>query len=100
MTRHVGRKKRWARLDAKTHFSDLGKVIYQNNGWFALLDYKTFEPPAGERGAATWEPHARRLGPFKRPRDAMVALEREATALKNRHGTRGVLFGGPVWTKA
>ena len=26
------------------------------------------------------------LGPFRRPRNAMVELEREATVLRNRHG--------------
>ena len=26
------------------------------------------------------------LGPFKRPRNAMVELEREVTVLRNRHG--------------
>jgi hypothetical protein len=26
------------------------------------------------------------LGPFRRPRNAMVELEREVTVLRNRHG--------------
>jgi len=39
-----------------------------------------------EHELPSWESHDLRLGPYKRPRDAMVALEREVTFLQNRHG--------------
>jgi len=98
MTKHVGRSKRWTRVDAKRYSSRLGRVVYERNAWYALLDYRTLVPPGREGGLPSWQAHARRLGPFKRPRDAMVALEREATVLENRHGD-GVRFGGPSeWT--
>jgi len=92
MSKHIGRKKRWAQQDAKTYSSSLGKVRYEQDAWYALLDYKTLVRPESEGGQPSWQTHTQRLGPFKRPRNAMVALEREVTFLKNRHG-KDALFG-------
>ena len=98
MSKHVGRKQRWSRVDARTYTSALGRVAYQQAAWYALLEYRTLVP--GEAGTLpAWEPHARRLGPYRRPRNAMVALEREATALRNRHG-KDVLFGDQTWAES
>ncbi len=91
MSKHIGRKQRWTREGPTRFTSRQGSVVYTRDAWYALLNYGT-GPPA-EAGAGAWEAHARRLGPFSRPRDAMVALEREATALENRHG-EGVRFLG------
>jgi hypothetical protein len=98
-SKHVGRKQRWARQNAHTFTSRLGTVAYQQDAWYALLDYRTLAPPRRPGGPPTWVAQARRLGPFKRPRDAMVALEREATVLLNRHG-KDVLLGDQVWAEA
>jgi hypothetical protein len=98
MSKHVGRKKRWTQVDAKTHTSGLGRVVYDRNAWFALLDFRTRMPPRQEGGVPEWLSDSRRLGPFKRPRDAMVALEREATFLKNRH-REDILFGDQLWAE-
>jgi hypothetical protein len=91
MSKNAGRKERWAQRDARTYSSTLGKVVYQEGAWYALLDYQTLGP-AKKEGAPTWLPHSRRLGPFKRPRNAMVALEQEVTFLKNQYG-RDVRIG-------
>jgi hypothetical protein len=99
MSKHVGRKQRWAQLDARTWSSNLGRVAYLQNAWYALLEYKTPLPPELEGSLASWQPQARRMGPFMRPRNAMVALEREAAFLKNRHG-KGILFGDRLWAEA
>ena len=99
MSKHIGRKKRWTRVDAKTHVSALGKVVFDRNAWYALLDYRNLLPPEREGGPPGWLPHTRRLGPFKRPRDAMVEIEREATFLKNRH-CENILFGDQLWAEA
>jgi hypothetical protein len=99
MSKNVGRKQRWAKADARTYSSDLGKVVYQQNGWYAVLDYKRLGPPERAGGPPTWTAHSQRLGPFKRPRNAMVALEQEATFLKNRHG-QDILFGEQLWAEA
>jgi len=99
MTKHVSRKKRWAVLDAKTYSSALGKVVYDKDGWYGLFDYKTLVPPEREGGLPTWQPHSLRFGPFKRSRNAMIAIEREATVLKNRHG-ENILIGEQLWADA
>jgi hypothetical protein len=96
MSKHVGRKQRWTQQDARTYSSMLGKVAYQEAAWYALLDYRTREPPEREGGLPAWRAHRQRLGPFKRPRNAMVALEREVTMLRNRHGP-DVLVGDQLW---
>jgi hypothetical protein len=98
MSKHVSRKDRWARQDACTYSSPLGKVVYQQKAWYALLEYRTPIPPDRESGTPTWQRHTQRLGPFKRPRNAMVALEQEATILKNRHGA-DILFGDQLWAE-
>ena len=36
MSKHVGRKKRWTQVDAKTHSSGLGKVVFERNAWHGL----------------------------------------------------------------
>jgi hypothetical protein len=92
MSKHIGRSKRWTRQDARTYTSARGRVVHERDGWYALLVYRTRVPPERKSGLPSWLTHSRRLGPFKRPRNAMVALEEEATILQNRHGD-GVLFG-------
>ncbi len=91
MSKHVSRKQRWNRDDAQHYSSTLGRVFYERTGWYALLDYRTLAPSEGEKRLPTWITRHQRLGPFKRPRNAMIALEREATTLRNRHGT-DILF--------
>jgi hypothetical protein len=99
MSKHIGRKKRWTQVNARTHTSALGKVAYQQDAWYAVLDYKTLLPPEKEAGLPGWQSHAQRLGPFRRPRDAMVALEREVTILKNRHG-KDIRIGEQLWAES
>jgi hypothetical protein len=96
MSKHIGRKQRWTQETPGRYASPLGAVVYERNAWFALLDYQTREPHSG--AAPTWTPHQRRLGPFKRPRNAMIALEEEITILRNRHGAE-VLIGGQLWAE-
>ncbi len=90
MAKNAGRKKRWRELDAKTHTSALGRAVYEKGAWWGLMDFTVQTAGVGET-LLVEEAHSRRLGPHKRPRDAMVAIEREAVALTNRHGD-GVRF--------
>ena len=99
MSKHISRKQRWTQDSPSRYASSLGTVVYQQKAWYGLLDYKTRLPKEDAHGVAAWEDHAVRLGPFKRPRNAMVALEREATLLKNRHGD-AVRFGAQLWAEA
>jgi hypothetical protein len=97
MSRHISRKQRWTEESTTQYSSAVGKVVYQQRAWYGLLGYRL----RADDGAAVpvWEPHVQRLGPFKRPRNAMVAVEREATLLKNRHRT-DILFGNQLWAEA
>lgn len=92
MSRHISRKERWQRNDARRYTSDLGAVVYERGAWHALLRYYVRTAPRQEHELPAYAAHERRLGPFKRPRNAMLALEREATVLRNRHGD-DVRFG-------
>jgi hypothetical protein len=96
MSKHVGRKHRWARVDAKSYSSETGRVVYERGAWYAVLAYRTPAPAEPSGGLANWLSHGRRVGPFKRPRNAMVALEQEATILKNHYG-EDVRFGGEAF---
>lgn len=97
MSKHVSRKQRWTQETPTRYVSAVGKVVYEQRAWYGLLDYKLRSEEATP--LAMWVAHAQRLGPFKRPRNAMVALEREATLLKNRHGDN-ILLGSQLWAEA
>ena len=86
MSKHQGRKGRWTEVDAKTHTSAQGFVQYRQDAWYARLTYRVREAARVAGELPSWVAHDRWLGPFKRPRNAMVELEREVTVLRNRHG--------------
>ncbi len=96
MSRHVSRNERWARVSSTEYTCELGRVAYRQKGWWGILHYRTRVPDVAS--LAAWEPHSQTLGPFKRPRNAMVAVEREAAFLKNRHGD-ALLLEGQVWAE-
>ena len=77
----------------------LSVTTNRTGAWFGLFDYKTLAPAEQDGAAPSWLTHSTRLGPFKRPRNAMVALEREVTLLKNRH-QKNILFGDQLWAEA
>src|SRR5262249_46866419 len=96
MSKHISRKQRWTQESSTQYLSDLGTVIYRERAWYAILEYKTLSQD--EHQMPTWTSHNMQLGPFKRPRNAMVALEREVTALQNRHD-KNVLIGKEIWAE-
>ncbi|OAI47001.1 hypothetical protein AYO44_10360 [Planctomycetaceae bacterium SCGC AG-212-F19] len=96
MSKHIGRKQRWTQESSTRYASELGTVIYRERAWYALLDYKTLAHD--ENQLPVWTAQNMQLGPFKRPRNAMVALEREVTALQNRQG-KNVLIGHEIWAE-
>jgi hypothetical protein len=85
MAKNAGRKGRWTQRDARTYTSALGPVEYRQDAWYARLAYQVRQVP-DDGGLPAWVGYDRWLGPYKRPRNAMVELEREATYLRNRHG--------------
>jgi hypothetical protein len=88
MSRHVSRRERWDRQGTDRYRSADGLVVYRKKGeWWAEVAYQVL--PAE---APAWQSFSDRLGPFRRPRNAMVEAERHATLLRNRHGDQ-VRFG-------
>ncbi len=89
MSRHIPRHARWNRLGPNEYRSGDAVVRFEKGAWWALLSYRQLPEhtplPAAE---AAWERHADRLGPFKRPRNAMIAVEDRAQILKRRHADR------------
>jgi hypothetical protein len=88
MSRHVPRRDRWASHGAEQYRSLDGLIVRRYKGqWWADVAYRVLTE--GQPGQpSTWEPHLETLGPFRRPRNAMVEAERHATMLCNRHGER------------
>lgn len=92
MSKHVSRGERWvSRGPAEYAWSGVS-VRPWRGAWWAFLSWSvlpepdtTAEPPVG---LPVPEHHERRLGPFKRPRNAMIAAEEEVTLLMRRHGDR------------
>src|SRR5262245_50330480 len=95
MSKHEGRKKRWTNRDPRTWTSALGTVAYRQDAWYARLVCLIRISPDAPNELPYLEKSDRWLGPFKRPRNAMVELEREATVLRNRHG-EDVLIGDEI----
>src|SRR5690242_10169161 len=83
MSKHISRKDRWTKQNAGQYLCQLGQVVYQQQAWYGIVEYKTLAPRERESDPAAWVVQSLRLGPFKRPRNAMVAVEREAVILKN-----------------
>jgi hypothetical protein len=75
----------------------VGRVVYEQNAWYGIFEYRMRDAESGP--APSWILHERRVGPYRRPRNAMVALEEEVTILRNRHGTN-VLIGDQLWAEA
>ena len=96
MSKHIGRKHRWIQENSRKYSSPLGQVVYQQDGWYGILSYQTRAPQESASELPTWLAQSARLGPCKRPRNAMVAVEREATILRNRHGGN-VLLNDQTW---
>ena len=87
MSRHVSRSERWAAAGPGRHRSADGPVVRRYKGdWWADVAYLLLVEEPGDSPA--WEPHTDTLGPFRRPRNAMVEAERHVTALRNRHAER------------
>jgi hypothetical protein len=81
MSRHVPRHERWSKHGPSEYRSGGVAVRYDKGAWWALVSYRRRE----EEGAA-WQDEAERLGPFKRPRNAMMAAEERVLLLGRRHG--------------
>ncbi len=85
MSRHVPRHERWSKHGPNEYRSGGVVVRYDKGAWWALVSYRQREE--GEAAdAALWHDQTERLGPFKRPRNAMMAAEERVLLLGRRHG--------------
>jgi hypothetical protein len=88
MSRHVPRSHRWQAQGPDRYRSVDGPHVRRYKGqWWADVAYELLGESAGGE-PATWTHHLDTLGPFRRPRNAMVEAERHVTMLRNRHGER------------
>jgi hypothetical protein len=66
-------------------------VRYDKGAWWALVSYRQRDEQAPQ-----WHDQAERLGPFKRPRNAMMAAEERVLLLGRRHGDNVRFEGGSI----
>ena len=85
MSRHVSRASRWSKLGPGEYRSGSSAVRYMRGAWWALVSYELHAAGEPDRGPE-WRPHCDRVGPFKRPRNAMMAAEEHALLLRRRQG--------------
>jgi hypothetical protein len=95
MSKHVSRRERWASDGPARHRCIDGPVVRRYKGdWWADVAYLLLIEDEG--GPGTWQPRLDTIGPFRRPRNAMVEAERHATALRGRHRERIRLAPAPA----
>jgi hypothetical protein len=86
MSRHVPRHARWQKRGPTEHQWGGCAVRYERGAWWAVVSYRLREPAGPDAGPVAWEPQSDRLGPYKRPRNAMIAAEGHVVMLVRRHG--------------
>ena len=81
MSRHSSRKERWTLLNAKEYRSAFGVVRYRAGAWEGEVSYERWDEEASPR----WQPSHLAAGRFKRPRNAMIAVEDKAREILRKH---------------
>jgi len=81
MSRHIPRHERWSKLGPNEYRSGSVAVRYEKGAWWAVVAYQQRDEPA-----ADWHQQTERLGPYKRPRNAMIAAEERVLLLGRRYG--------------
>jgi hypothetical protein len=82
MSRHMSRKERWTQVNAKEYRAAFGSVRYVKRAWEGTVLYESWHK--GE--TAAWRAEAAFAGRFKRPRNAMIAVEDKAREIARIHG--------------
>jgi hypothetical protein len=86
MSRHIPRSARWTKLGPNGYNSADSSVRFERGAWWAIITYEQCDPNPPGDALLAWHEHSDRLGPFKRPRNAMIAAEGHAEILRRRHG--------------
>jgi hypothetical protein len=86
MSRHTPRSERWEQRGPAEYHSGAGMhVFFRKGAWWAEVAYRIRPEDTAPDALASPESHTDTLGPFKRPRNAMVEAERHATFLQRHH---------------
>ena len=80
MSRHIPRHERWSKLGPNEYRSAPSRCADER----ALVGRRGV--PQREEPAAGWQEQTERLGPYKRPRNAMIAAEERVLLLGRRYG--------------
>jgi hypothetical protein len=86
MSRHVPRHERWSKRGPSEYRSGRAVVRYDKGAWWAEVSYWQREAQAPPDPHQVWHRQQDRLGPFKRPRNAMMAAEERVLLLGRRPG--------------
>jgi hypothetical protein len=88
MSRHVPRHARWSRLGPNEYRSGSTAVRFERGAWWGWVSYRQRASVLETEDdlLPPWQSRSDRLGPFKRPRNAMMAAEDHARLLKRRLG--------------
>jgi len=84
MSRHTSRKERWTEVNAKEHRALFGFVRYRAGAWEGTVVYETWN----EAGESHWQKAETFVGRFKRPRNAMIAVEDKAREIARKQGDK------------
>jgi hypothetical protein len=88
VSRHVPRRERWSRSGASAYRCPGALVRPWKGAWYAWLAYHLADPGVPPGQPPVWLAHTERLGPFRRPRNAMMAAKEQLTLLSRRQGDR------------
>jgi hypothetical protein len=81
MSRHSTRKERWTQVNAKEYRALFGTVRYVAGAWEGTVVYQACDEEA-------WRAEESFAGRFKRPRNAMIAVEEKARTIARQQGDK------------
>ena len=84
MSRHTSRKERWTQISAKEYRAPFGVVRYLKRAWEGTVVFEAWN----EQGEPPWEAKEEYAGRFKRPRNAMIAVEDKAREILRKGGDK------------
>jgi hypothetical protein len=81
VSRHTSRKERWTKVSAKEYRAAFGLVRYRAGAWEGTVVYESWR----EDHTPAWMNEEVFAGRFKRPRNAMIAVEDKAREILRRN---------------
>jgi len=96
MSKHVSRKSRWTQVNPKEYRAAYGVVRYHAGAWVGTLLFELRDEAGTDTAAEpAWHAESHPAGRYKRPRNAMMAVEDRARDVRRLYGERArVAFAG------